>query len=217
MRSKDDREACTVSLASYLAHGSTFATSGKQELVGFATVAAHHSRAEVLKVKIPDTGCFSQVDLYKGDVRYDGGVGEGHGPVPVGPDHPVIGKNLIASWHAGKEDCVTKSPSPTPTSSAPASASPSPTPTATPSGSPSSPAPSGTPQPSASSPSDSTAPAVPQTHDSTPPREDGVPPTGSLASTGSSGTAWTAGAAALLLASGGGLVFLQRRRKQAGN
>ncbi|MCZ4119840.1 hypothetical protein [Streptomyces sp. H39-S7] len=55
---------CTVSLASYQAHGPTFATSGLQVLTGFATVTVRQGATKSLTIAVPDAGCFAQIDLY---------------------------------------------------------------------------------------------------------------------------------------------------------
>ncbi|MFE9699666.1 LAETG motif-containing sortase-dependent surface protein [Streptomyces sp. NPDC006270] len=206
---RGDGGGCTVSLASYLAHGPTFATSGQQVLVGFDTVSVADGASDTLAIPVPDAGCFAQIDLYKGSTRYDGQEGEGHGPAPVGPDGAVIGDKLIAAWNGpeGGKDCVTE-PSPEPSSPSPSqSTSTPPPPRATPSATPSetrSATPSGSP-----SASDGPAP-TPTASESQPAATGG---SGDLAETGGGdSTAAVAGGAAVLLLAGGGVLFAMRRR-----
>ncbi len=219
VRTAGDASTCTASLASYLAHGATFNTSGEQVLVDFDTVTVKPGQTESLDIAVPDAGCFAQVDLYRGAVKFDGKLdakdGLVHGDVPIGPDRPVIKDKLIAGWNGGTKDCATTPPpqtpsTPTPTPSTPESTEPSkpaeettppateaPSPTPTPSEDTS----TGTPTPSASE--STTAPAT-------------VPNGGGddLAETGaSSSTGPIAIGAAVLLAGGAGMVVMTRRRK----
>lgn len=217
---RGDGGGCTVSLASYLAHGPTFAKSGQQVLVGFDTVSVADGASDTLTIPVPDAGCFAQIDLYKGSTRYDGQEGEGHGPAPKGPDGAVIGDKLIAAWNGpeGGKDCVTEpspdpvSPSPSQSTSTPPSpgTTPSDTPSDTPSGTPSD-APSGTPSDTPSStPSASDEPAPTPTASESQPATAGG--SGDLAETGSSNTVAIAGGAVALLLAGGGVLFAMRRR-----
>ncbi|MGW0331657.1 LAETG motif-containing sortase-dependent surface protein [Streptomyces sp. NPDC003011] len=218
VRTAGDAATCTASLASYLAHGATFATSGEQVFVDFDTVTVKPGQTESLDIAIPDAGCFAQVDLYRGAVKFDGELdakdGLVHGDLPKGPDRPVIKDKLIAAWNGGTKDCTT-APSeppatPAPTPSAPESAEPSApaegtTPPATEppaSATPATEAPStGSPAPSAAESSAAPAPA---------PNGGG----GDLAETGAdSSTGPIAIGAAVLLAGGAGLVMATRRRK----
>jgi hypothetical protein len=107
--------SCTVSLAAYLAQGADFAHSGQQVLTDFSTVSLRKHKHGTLSVSAPATGCFAQIDLYKGSTEYDGQSGDGHGPAPHGPDGAVIGSNLLASWNGptGGKDCTTQTGSTT--------------------------------------------------------------------------------------------------------
>ncbi|MEE1929964.1 LAETG motif-containing sortase-dependent surface protein [Streptomyces sp. TRM 70351] len=225
---RGDGGACTVSLASFLAHGPTFATSGKQVLVDHSTVSLDAEATGTLTVKVPDATCFAQIDLYKGSTRYDGGEGPGHGPVPEGPDKPVIGDKLIAAWNGpaqGGENCIGKpeQPQPTPSPSEPEvpevpeepelpeepeeSQTPEPEPsegTGTPTD-PASPAPT---QPEEEPTTEPSAPAS-----SPAPQVGGEDDDTSLATTGSdSNVGVIAGAAAALVAAGAGVLLFLRRR-----
>ncbi|MFI6933743.1 LAETG motif-containing sortase-dependent surface protein [Streptomyces sp. NPDC050287] len=215
VRTAGDATTCTASLASYLAHGSTFNTSGEQVFVDFDTVTVKPGQTESLDIAVPDAGCFAQVDLYRGAVKFDGRLdakdGFVHGDVPIGPDRPVIKDKLIAGWNGGTKDCATTPPpqtpsTPAPTPSTPESTEPSKpaeetTPPATEAPTPTPPASTDTPTPSASE--STTAPAT-------------VPNGGGddLAETGAnSATGPIAIGAAVLLAGGAGMVVLTRRRK----
>ncbi len=119
VRTAGDASTCTASLASYTAHGPTFATSGQQAFVDFDTVTVKKGQTDSLDIAVPDEGCFAQIDLYRGAVKFDGNpaAGDGlvHGDLPKGPDHTVIKDKLIAAWNGGTKDCTTKeSPSPRP-------------------------------------------------------------------------------------------------------
>jgi LPXTG-motif cell wall-anchored protein len=206
---------CTVSLASYKTHGPTFATSGKQVFLDFDTVTVKGDNTDSLDIAVPDVGCFAQVDLYRGNTRFDGGEGAGHGPVPEGPNKPVIMDKLLASWNGGTKDCSAQ-PNPTPTETAPGGTTPTPT-------APGTTAPGTTP-PTSPSASATTSPASPSgsvsasasTSAPAAASASASPDTGGLAETGSSGTGITIGAAAALLAAGGGALLVGRRRKAAG-
>ncbi|KND43992.1 MULTISPECIES: hypothetical protein [Streptomyces] len=114
VRAASDATTCTVSLASYLAHGPTFATSGEQVLVDFDSVTVAQGATDSLDIAVPDAGCYGQVDLYRGKVKFDGKLdakdGFEHGDVPKGPDRPVIKDKLIAAWNGGTKDCTTEQP-----------------------------------------------------------------------------------------------------------
>ncbi|MEU6243392.1 LAETG motif-containing sortase-dependent surface protein [Streptomyces sp. NPDC047024] len=109
VRAAGNAASCTASLASYLAHGATWATSGQQALVGFDTVSVKQGGTDSLDIAVPDAGCFAQVDLYRGAVRFDGDLdakdGLVHGDLPKGPDHAVIKDKLIAAWNGGTKEC----------------------------------------------------------------------------------------------------------------
>ncbi|MET7487138.1 LAETG motif-containing sortase-dependent surface protein [Streptomyces sp. NPDC005538] len=208
VRTAGDADTCTASLASYIAHGPTFATSGQQVFVDFDTVTVKKGQTDSLDIAVPDEGCFAQIDLYRGAVKFDGNpaAGDGlvHGDLPKGPDHPVIKDKLIAAWNGGTKDCTTtESPSPSAPASVPPStpsASESTTPSATPSASESTS--TSTPTPSATE--STTTPAAPT------PNGGG----GDLAETGGGGnTGAIVGGAAALLAGGAAIVVATRRRR----
>ncbi|MFJ2925243.1 LAETG motif-containing sortase-dependent surface protein [Streptomyces massasporeus] len=212
VRTAGDAATCTASLASYLAHGATFATSGEQVFVDFDTVTVKPGGTESLDIAIPDKGCFGQIDLYRGAVKFDGELdakdGFEHGDLPKGPDRPVIKDKLIAAWNGGTENCTTPPPSETtpPASTPPASPS-EPAEETTPPASPSEPAEPSTP------PSSGTDTPTPSASESTPvaPKPNGGG--GDLAETGAdSSTGPIALGAAALLAGGAALVVATRRR-----
>lgn len=211
VRVAKDAANCTASLASYRTHGAKWETSGKQVFHDWDTVSVKSGGTDTLDVSVPDVGCFAQVDLYKGSIKYDGGTGAGHGLLPEGPNGAVIKDKLITSWNGGSKDCtaqvVPSSPATTPPAAG--SAAPStPAATAPESSTPNTPSAAATPSstPSASdSASASTAPTAA-------PSASG----GDLAETGSSGMGMTAAGAAVLLVAGGGVLFAVRRRKAPG-
>ncbi|MGW1539227.1 LAETG motif-containing sortase-dependent surface protein [Streptomyces sp. NPDC002309] len=213
VRAAGDAATCTASLASYLAHGATFATSGEQKFVDFDTATVKPGQTDSLDIAVPDAGCFAQIDLYRGAVKYDGlldaGDGFEHGELPKGPDRPVIKDKLIAAWNGGTKDC-TATPSEPPATTSP---SPSPTPPAsTPPGSAEPSTPAGTtpaPTEPASEPPSSTPPA--NAPSPAGPGED-------LAETGAdSNTTPIALGAAALLAGGAAIVVATRRRRSSGS
>ncbi|MFG3289305.1 LAETG motif-containing sortase-dependent surface protein [Streptomyces sp. NPDC048179] len=216
VRAAGDATSCTASLASYIAHGPTFAASGQQVFVDFDSVTVKQGQTDSLDIAVPDAGCFAQIDLYRGATKFDGDKdandGFEHGDLPAGPDHAVIKDKLIASWNGGTKDCSTSessSPSPSPSASASESA---PAESSTPPASDTT-----TPVPSESSET-GTASASPSPSDSTtgpaaaPSTDSGGG--GDLAHTGaSSSTGYLAGGAAVLLVGGGAIVVATRRRK----
>ncbi|MBK3637543.1 LPXTG cell wall anchor domain-containing protein [Streptomyces sp. MBT97] len=223
VRAAGDASTCTASLASYLAHGASFGTSGEQVFVDFDTVTVKPGKTDTLDIAVPDAGCFAQIDLYRGAVKFDGKLdakdGFVHGDLPKGPDRPVIKDKLIAAWNGGTKDCtVTEQPpssppaggggssSPSPSASTPSEPSkPSQSPSDSTSPSPSAPSESesGTPTPSASASESTTAPA---------PTPNGGG--GGLAETGAdSNTPLIAGGAAALLAGGAAIFVATRGRK----
>ncbi|OQD57656.1 hypothetical protein BM536_002695, partial [Streptomyces phaeoluteigriseus] len=105
---------CTASLASYLAHGPDFRTSGEQVFVDFDTVTVGAGATDTLDIAVPDAGCYAQIDLYRGAVKFDGKLdaedGFAHGDLPEGPDRPVIKDKLIAAWNGGAKDCTPAEP-----------------------------------------------------------------------------------------------------------
>ncbi|MFD5078839.1 hypothetical protein [Streptomyces sp. NPDC058371] len=196
VRAAQDATTCTASLAAYRTHGATFKTSGVQVFHDFDSVTVKQGETDSLDISVPDAGCFAQVDLYRGKVKFDGKLdakdGFEHGDVPQGPDHPVIKDKLIAAWNGGSKDCTSEAPETTPPASTPA---------ATPSK-------SATPSASASTPDDaeSTTAAAPT------PNGGGSTPAGDLAETGGGNTLPIAGGAAALLAAGAALAVAGRRR-----
>ncbi|MEU3253118.1 LAETG motif-containing sortase-dependent surface protein [Streptomyces sp. NPDC006997] len=217
VRTAGKAATCTASLASYLAHGDTFATSGEQVFVDFDTVTVKPGATDTLDIAVPDEGCYAQIDLYRGAVKYDGLLdaddGFEHGNLPKGPDGAVIKDKLIAAWNGGTKDCTKEEPSTPPSqseepSNPPESSTPPADDTSTPPADDSSTPPadeSATPTPAESSPA---APA---------PTTNGGGDTdvkGDLAETGSSSaTGPIALGAAALLAGGAAIVVVTRRRK----
>ena len=213
VRTAGDAATCTASLASYLAHGATFGTSGEQVFVDFDSVTVKPGQTDSLDIAVPDAGCFAQIDLYRGAVKFDGQLdakdGFVHGDLPKGPDHPVIKDKLIAAWNGGTKDCTAvpfeppaSPPATTPEQPEPSTPAEETTPPATEPPAGETPG-TDTPTPSASE--STTAPA-------TTPKGGGD----DLAQTGAnSNTGPIAIGAAVLLAGGAGLVVMTRRRKAA--
>ncbi|MFI9343303.1 LAETG motif-containing sortase-dependent surface protein [Streptomyces sp. NPDC052773] len=215
VRAAADASTCTASLASYLAHGPTFATSGEQVFVDFDTVTVKPGATDTLDIAVPDAGCFAQIDLYRGAVKYDGKLdandGFEHGELPKGPDRPVIKDKLIAAWNGGTKDCTTESPAPSepaPSASEPAPSTSAPAPETSAPAEPSAPAEETSPEASAPAESESPAPST---------ESPAATPNGGgedLAETGaSSATTPIAIGAAALLAAGAGFVVVSRRRR----
>ncbi|MEV6841598.1 hypothetical protein AB0N17_45495 [Streptomyces sp. NPDC051133] len=199
LRARGGGIGCIVSLASYLTHGATFAASGKQVLVGFDTVALRPGKSGSLDIAVPRTGCFEQIDLYTGQVKFDGKLhshdGHEHGPLPKGPDVRAIKDDiLIAAWNGGTKDCTSKKPSPSPTSSASS-------------------------QPSVAAQEGATLTSAPSDPDAVPMPKGGsenLAPTGGiadLANTGAVDSGLLAGSAAVLLAGGAAIVVAMRRKR----
>lgn len=208
VRAAADATTCTASLASYLAHGATFATSGEQVFVDFDSVTVKPGQTDSLDIAVPDQGCFAQVDLYRGAVRFDGDLdvndGFEHGDLPKGPDHPVIKDKLIAAWNGGTKDCTaTETQPPAEETTPPASESTPPADTET------TPPATETPSESASTPT----PEASESTDSPAPSPNGG---GDLAETGGgSNTGLIAGGAAVLLAGGAAIMMASKRRRSA--
>ncbi|MDO0913318.1 LAETG motif-containing sortase-dependent surface protein [Streptomyces sp. DT2A-34] len=213
VRAAADATTCTASLASYLAHGPTFATSGEQVFVDFDTVTVKPGGTDTLDIAVPDAGCFAQIDLYRGAVKFDGKLdandGFVHGDLPKGPDRPVIKDKLIAAWNGGTKDCTTEPP---------ATEEPPTTPPVEPSQpeseEPSTPAEETTP-PASETPSTETPTPEPSESTSAPaPSPNGGG--GDLAETGgSSATGPIAIGAVVLLAGGAAFVVASKRRRTA--
>ncbi|MFI0237861.1 LAETG motif-containing sortase-dependent surface protein [Streptomyces sp. NPDC016845] len=209
---------CTVSLASYRTHGATWNTSGLQVFHDFDTVTVKSGDSGSLDIAVPDAGCYAQVDLYRGSVKYDGltdaNDGLVHGDLPQGPDRAVIKEKNVAWWNGGTRDCTTETEtsSPSPSTSTPAEDEPAPA-TSTPAAPDSqsaTPSASATPATATSTTAAADAPAA--SPSTSAPAADG-----DLAQTGSSGnTTAIAGSAAALLAIGGGVLVVLRRRNANG-
>lgn len=211
---------CTASLASYLAHGATFETSGEQVFHDFDTVTVKKGRTDSLDIAVPDAGCFAQIDLYRGKVKFDGKLdandGFEHGELPKGPDRPVIKDKLIAAWNGGAKDCTTDEKPPAETPPAPNPSTPGESEPAKPSepAEPSKPA-------EPSEPSEPAKPSEPGDGTPTPggPTPNGdasTPPGGDLAETGGGNAIPIALGATALVAVGGGIFVVTRRRAAAG-
>ncbi|MDK1473858.1 LAETG motif-containing sortase-dependent surface protein [Streptomyces sp. 549] len=219
VRTAGDAATCTASLASYLAHGPTFATSGEQVFVDFDTVTVKPGGTDSLKIAIPDKGCYGQIDLYRGAVKFDGRLdakdGFEHGELPKGPDRPVIKDKLIAAWNGGTKDCTTPPAEEPPASTPPVSAPPATPPPATPT-EPAEQTPPATPSEPAepsSPPATDTSTPTPSTSESTSPPAPKPNGGGNLAETGADGnTGPIVIGAAALLAGGAALVIATRRR-----
>ncbi|OII65536.1 hypothetical protein BJP40_01195 [Streptomyces sp. CC53] len=212
------RQTCVASLASYRTHGATWKSSGLQVFHDWDTITVAGQATGVLRIAVPDAGCFGQVDLYRDDVVYDGLLdardGRRHGPLPQGPDRPVIKERLIAAWNGGTRDCVPRqTPEPDPsadTPAAPVPSAPSPAGSAGPAG----PAGPATPSPTVPTPSvpeggepqPGTNPVAPS-----PMEHERGRPGGELARIGASDTGVHAGLGVLLLGAGGGVLMLRRR------
>ncbi|MFF5565299.1 LAETG motif-containing sortase-dependent surface protein [Streptomyces sp. NPDC012623] len=232
VRTSSDAAKCTVSLASYRTHGATWNTSGEQVFHDFDSVEIKHGGQDTLDVAFPDVGCYAQVDLYRGKVKYDGlkdaNDGFEHGDLPIGPSRSVIKDQLIAAWNGGTKDCTAQEippvPEPSVTESTPEE---SPTESTPSTGTPSEPA---SPSPSASetdeTPATGSSPtpsaSEPSSTGSTPANEPSQASTGGnggaegdLAETGGGNVVPIAAGAAVLLAAGGAVVIMTRRRKAA--
>jgi LPXTG-motif cell wall-anchored protein len=215
VRTAGDASTCTASLASYLAHGPTFATSGDQVFVDFDTVTVKPGQTDSLDISVPDAGCFAQIDLYRGAVKFDGKLdaqdGFQHGDLPKGPDRPVIKDKLIAAWNGGTKFCA---PAETPPASTPPATTPPPADETTPPASETPPPASETTPPAdETTPPASETPSAP-TASTTPPAPAPNGGGGDLAETGAnSSTGPLAIGAAVLLAGGAGIVVMTRRRK----
>ncbi|MFJ2113924.1 MULTISPECIES: LAETG motif-containing sortase-dependent surface protein [unclassified Streptomyces] len=240
VRTASDASSCTVSLASYRTHGPTWETSGEQVFHDFDSVDVKQGGQDTLDVAIPDVGCYAQIDLYRGKVKYDGlkdaNDGFEHGDLPIGPSRKVIKDKLIAAWNGGTKNCTAQEipPAPEPPTSEPTPEEP---PATEP---PSTENPSEPPAPEESTPESPTPSAsepTPETPDASEPTPDASEPTsetstpsnepspasaggstgggGGLAETGGGSVLPIAGGAALLLAAGGAVMIVTRRRRTA--
>ncbi|MFC9842505.1 LAETG motif-containing sortase-dependent surface protein [Streptomyces sp. NPDC060223] len=214
VRTAGDAATCTASLASYRAHGATFNTSGEQVFHDFDTVTVKPGGTDSLDISVPDVGCFAQVDLYRGAVKFDGRFdandGFEHGDLPKGPDRPVIKDKLIAAWNGGTKDCTAQPPS---TPETPPSSSPSasiPVASSPPASTPTEPESAESTPAATPSDSESTTPAAPS------PNGGGTTAPGDLAETGGGNTLPIAAGAAALLAAGAAITVVTRRRRGTG-
>ncbi|MFC4501426.1 MULTISPECIES: LAETG motif-containing sortase-dependent surface protein [Streptomyces] len=227
VRAAADAGTCTASLASYLAHGANFNTSGEQVFVDFDSVTVKPGQTDTLDISVPDAGCYAQIDLYRGAVKFDGKLdakdGFVHGDLPKGPDRPVIKDKLIAAWNGGTKDCTaTEQPPSSPPADENPPASPSTPPAESTPSQPSEPSEgdSTSPSPSSSTPesseSESATPTPSSSESTTPPATTPKGGGGDLAETGAdSNTPVIAGGAAALLLGGAAIVVATRRRKAA--
>ncbi|MFF3847258.1 LAETG motif-containing sortase-dependent surface protein [Streptomyces sp. NPDC002328] len=223
VRTAGDAASCTASLASYLAHGATFRTSGLQVFLDFDTVTVKPGQTDSLDIAVPDAGCYAQIDLYRGAVKFDGKLdakdGFEHGELPKGPDRPVIKDKLIAAWNGGTKDCtVTEQPPSSPPASTPANppstpASPSAPASQPPAGD--SPSPSPSTSTESPSPSPSTSTPAPSASESTPAPAPTPNGGGDLAKTGADGNTGILAAGAAALVAAGGAIFVATRRRRA--
>ncbi|MFF9640953.1 hypothetical protein [Kitasatospora aureofaciens] len=191
-----------VSLGSYATQGATWATSGQQTFLGWATttLTREHYR-ETLDVTGHLPRCYGELALYAVGEKYDGS--DSDHPLPHYPDEPFSGL-MIASWNGGTACAPTPTGSPTAPAPTPTSAA---TPTPTSATAPVTTAPSPTPVPGAPTASPRATPRTPAT--TTPAT---AAPT--LAATGSDDGLLTAAgvAAAAVIAAGGVALRLGRRR-----
>ncbi|MGW2377579.1 LAETG motif-containing sortase-dependent surface protein [Kitasatospora sp. NPDC001683] len=190
-----------VSLGSYATQGATWATSGQQTFLGWATttLTREHYR-DTLDVTGHLPRCYGELALYSVGEKYDGS--DSDHPLPHYPDEPFSGLG-IASWNGGTA-CA---PTPTPTA-APTSAAPTPTPTAAPATSAAVP----TPPPGGPTASPRADQRTPAAATATPTATATAAP--ALAATGADdGLLIAAGvAAAALVAAGGAAAYVGRRR-----
>ncbi|WP_327434192.1 MULTISPECIES: LAETG motif-containing sortase-dependent surface protein [unclassified Streptomyces] len=213
VRTASDASTCTASLAAYRTHGATFKTSGVQVFHDFDSVTVKPGATDSLDISVPDAGCFAQIDLYRGAVKFDGKYdandGFEHGDLPAGPDHAVIKDKLIMAWNGGKNDC-TSQPT-TPETTPPASTTPAETPGTPTESTPATPAtPSASESSETPSESESSASSVPSPNggESTTP--------GDLAETGGGNTLPIAAGAVAVLAAGAAITVATRRRRSTG-
>ncbi|MEW2493212.1 LAETG motif-containing sortase-dependent surface protein [Streptomyces nodosus] len=221
VRAAGDATTCTASLSSYLAHGASFNTSGLQVFHDFDSVTVKRGETDSLDISVPDAGCFAQVDLYRGKVKFDGKLdandGFEHGDVPKGPDRPVIKDKLIAAWNGGTKDCTADSPSTPAETVEPTASAPAPDASESATTAPeSSPATTASPDASATPSSSTSISASPADESSAPagvtPDGGSSTPSGDLAETGGGNALPIAAGAAALLAAGVGIAVATRRR-----
>ncbi|MCX4763558.1 LPXTG cell wall anchor domain-containing protein [Streptomyces sp. NBC_01275] len=219
VRAAGDAGVCTASLASYLAHGATFGTSGEQVFVDFDSVSVKPGATDTLDIAVPDAGCYAQIDLYRGAVKFDGKLdakdGFEHGDLPKGPDRPVIKDKLIAAWNGGTKDCTaTEQPPSSPPASVPPAGDTSPSPSTPASDTPSENPPASPSSTESTSPTPEASDTPVTTASSSAPAATPDGGGGDLAETGAnSNSGLIAGGAAALLAGGAAIVVATRRRK----
>ncbi|MFD8784521.1 hypothetical protein [Kitasatospora sp. NPDC059599] len=183
-----------VSLGSYEAQGPTWATSGRQAFLGWATttLTREHYR-DTLDVTGHLPRCYGELALYAVGEKYDGS--DSDHPLPHYPDEPFSGL-AIASWNGGTAcaPAPTAGPTSTPTTPAPVPSTPTTAPT--------------TAAPTTAAPAPAPSPTGPGTPSRTP------TPAPTLAATGSDDGLLTAAAlgAVVLVAAGGAALHVGRRR-----
>ncbi|MER7765852.1 hypothetical protein [Kitasatospora sp. NPDC096140] len=180
-----------VSLGSYETQGPTWATSGRQAFLGWATVTLtrEHYR-DTLDVTGHLPHCYGELALYTVGEKYDGS--DSDHPLPHYPDEPFSGL-AVATWNGGTACTPEPTAGPaTPTAPAPTTAAPT------------------TAAPTTAAPAPVPSPTGPATPSRTPTPT--AAPT--LAATGPDDGLLTAAAvaAALLLAAGGAAAYAARRR-----
>ncbi|MBP0454238.1 hypothetical protein J5Y04_32595 [Kitasatospora sp. RG8] len=200
-----------VSLGSYETQGATWATSGRQTFLGWATttLTREHYR-DVLDVSGHLPHCFGELALYGVGEKYDGS--DGDHPLPHYPDEPFSGV-LLASWNGGT--ACPPEPTGSPTTQAPTNPATPPTVTPTPA-----PATAGvptagpTPTPAASTSSPATSTSSPAGAGSSRPAPSQATAVPALAATGADPglLAATAVGATVLVAAGCTVVYAGRRR-----
>ncbi|MGW3044609.1 LPXTG cell wall anchor domain-containing protein [Kitasatospora sp. NPDC001159] len=193
-----------VSLGSYATQGATWAASGHQTFLGWATTTLtrdHYRSTLDITAHLPQ--CYGELALYAVGEKYDGS--DSDHPLPHYPDEPFSGL-VIASWNGGT--ACTPKPTGSPTTT---------TPTPTPTSATAAPPPPVVPIPvptGATTPTATISPApVPSPTPSHSPQAP-VAPAPTLAATGADDGALTATAvgAAALLAAGAAAVYVGRRR-----
>ncbi|GAB2728472.1 hypothetical protein [Kitasatospora kifunensis] len=109
-----------VSLASYSTQGGSWASSGTQTFLGWATATLTRDKSQAtLDISAHLPQCYGQIDLYSGSVKHDGVSA----PAPHYPTG-VYGGDLISAWNGGAP-CQSPAPTPTPSASVPVLPTPS--------------------------------------------------------------------------------------------
>ncbi|MGF1432109.1 LAETG motif-containing sortase-dependent surface protein [Kitasatospora sp. LaBMicrA B282] len=178
-----------VSLASYSTEGPTWATSGTQAFLGWATTTLSSNTPQAtLDVSGTLPPCFGQIDLYNNGNKFDGVSN----PLPRYPDG-VFPNSLISHWNGGSACAPTPTPTPTPTQTPVTPGKPSPSPSGSKTGSPSPSPTTGTPSPSASSSRTGTPSPSAGTGKSPSPSASATTPAGTAATTPAPGATDSAG------------------------